>query len=421
MRNKISKITARQILDSRGNPTIEATVLTENGVCGTAAVPSGASVGKFEAVELRDGNKEYFKGKSVLKAVQNVNECICKILTGKDVFDQFEIDKIMIDEDGSENKSNFGANAILSVSLACARAAAKSADMPLFRYIGGINANVMPVPMINIINGGVHADNELDFQEFMIVPIGFHSFSDAIRCAHDIFHTLKDILHEEGFTTAVGDEGGFAPELECNEDAIKTLISAIEKAGYDTNEVKIAIDAASSEFYEDGFYNLSGEELVLNSEQMCEYLYNFVSKYPIISIEDGMAEEDMFGWKMLTERMQDKIMLVGDDLMVTNTKRIKNCIEQNIANSVLIKPNQTGTLSETLSAVKTAKDFGYNTIISHRSGETADTFIADLAVGLNAGFIKTGSLSRSERLEKYNRLLKIENVLKNNATFSSDF
>ncbi len=421
MRNAITSINARQILDSRGNPTIETTIATELGIFGKASVPSGASVGKFEAVELRDNNKEYYQGKSVLKAVQNINDCLNKALIGQNVFSQYKIDKIMIDLDETNNKSNLGANAILSVSLAVARCAAQSANMQLFRYIGGINSHIMPVPMINIINGGAHANNDLDFQEFMIAPVGFKDFSSALEASNNVFHTLKTILNEEGYSTSVGDEGGFAPELEGNEQAIEMIMKSIETAGYDTDKIKIALDVAASEFYENNHYNLQGENLYLNSEEMVNYLGKFVEKYPILSIEDGMAEDDIDGWKKLTERFTKEIMLVGDDLMVTNPVKIATFILDNIANSVLIKPNQIGTLTETMQSVEISKNGRYNTIISHRSGETADTFIADLAVGLNAGYIKTGSLSRSERTEKYNRLLEIEKILKNNSIYSLHF
>lgn len=418
MKNIINSITATQILDSRGNPTLEVSVITDNDVIGRACVPSGASVGKYEALELRDGNPAYYNGKSVLTAVQNVNQCINRFLNGMSIFEQFEIDNKMINEDGSNNKSNLGANAVLGVSLAVARAAANTLKVPLFNYIGGINAHVLPVPMINILNGGVHADNGLDFQEFMIVPVGFSNFSDAIRCSYDVFNSLKKLLHNDGYTTSVGDEGGFAPELEKNEQALDYLVQAIDFSGYDTDSVKIAIDVASSEFFENEYYHLYSQSEILNSVQMVEYLTFLTQEYPIISVEDGMAEEDYKGWSKLTEQIGHKIMLVGDDLMVTNYKKIENCIKEHIANSVLIKPNQTGTLSETFMAVEMAKTHGYKTIISHRSGETADTFIADMAVGLNSGFIKTGSLSRSERVEKYNRLMFIENLLGKNAVYS---
>lgn len=418
MENIIKRVTARQISDSRGNPTIETTIYTENGIAAKASVPSGASVGKYEAIELRDGNKDYYRGKSVLKAVQNVNDCINKLIAGKNVADIEEIDKLMIEADGTENKSNLGANATLSVSLAAARCAAKTLNIPLFQYIGGINANTMPIPFINILNGGAHANNDLDFQEFMIVPLGFDSFSEAFRASNDIFFALKSILDSNGYPTSVGDEGGFAPELETNEQAIKMLMRAIERAGYDFNQVKIAIDAASSEFYENKHYALISESVDLTSDEMIEYLNNLVKKYPIISIEDGMSQDDRDGWKNLTGLLGDEIMLVGDDLMVTNPSRIKDCVSEKIANSVLIKPNQIGTLSETMQAVDTAKKSGYKTIISHRSGETSDTFIADLAVGVNSGFIKTGSLCRSERTAKYNRLLEIEAMLHNNSIYS---
>lgn len=417
MKNTITDIYARQILDSRGNPTIETVILTERGVSAKASVPSGASVGKFEALELRDSNKDYYRGKSVLKAVQNVNNCISKLLKNRNVLDSTKIDVLMIEEDNTDNKSNLGANAILSVSLAVAKCAAKTLGIPLFQYIGGIDAKRIPVPFINILNGGVHADNDLDFQEFMIVPFGFENFSEAIRAANDVFFELKKILKSSGYSTSVGDEGGFAPELETNEQAIRMVMKAIDGAGYDYNQIKIAIDAASSEFYENGYYSLISESRTLTSDEMLEYINSLITKYPIISIEDAMSEDDRLGWQKLTKTDGEKIMLVGDDLMVTNPKRIKECIQENIANTVLIKPNQIGTVTETINAVNIAKSAGYKTIISHRSGETSETFIADLAVGLNAGYIKTGSLSRSERTEKYNRLLEIESML-DNSTYS---
>lgn len=419
MKEIISKITARQILDSRGNPTIETTITSSSGITARASVPSGASVGKFEAVELRDRNQDYYNGKSVIKAVTNINDCILEKLTGKDILNQYEIDKIMCDADETKNKSRLGANAILSVSLAAARLAAKTLNIPIFKYIGGINANILPVPFINILNGGVHADNNLDFQEFMIVPLNFENFSEALHAGYKIFNSLKDILKKNRLSVSVGDEGGFAPKISSNEEAINYLTDAIIEAGYDDKTVKIALDIASSELYSGGKYNIENNQYT--SEEFCYYLKNLVEKYPIYSIEDGMAQDDILGWKFLSKHLSDKIMLVGDDLMVTNSSRIKMCIEEEIANSVLIKLNQIGTLSETLEAIKTAKNSGYKTIISHRSGETCDSFIADLAVGVNAGYIKTGSLSRSERIEKYNRLLEIENILQNNSKYSLYF
>ncbi len=418
MKNIIKQISARQILDSRGNPTIETTIYTEKNIKAKASVPSGASVGKYEAKELRDNNKNYYRGKSVLKAVQNVNDCINKLLVGADVIDIYNIDKIMIEADGTYDKSNLGANAILSVSLAAARCASKTLNVPLFRYIGGINAVHMPIPFINILNGGVHANNDIDFQEFMIVPYGFESYTEAMIAANNVFFSLKDVLEEIGYSISVGDEGGFAPELETNEEAIRILMTAIEKAGYNFEQIKIAIDAASSEFYDEGMYELTSESRYMTSEEMSDYIKDITCKYPIISIEDGMAQDDFSGWKNLTDNLSKEIMLVGDDLMATNPLRIRECIKEKTANSVLIKPNQIGTLTETIKAVQIAKEARYKTIISHRSGETEDTFISDLAVGLNTGFIKTGSLCRSERTVKYNRLFEIESMLKDNAIYS---
>ena len=418
MQNRIIDVIARQILDSRGNPTIETTVFTEKGINGTASVPSGLSKGSFEAFELRDNNDSYYGGKSVLKAVLNVNDCISRSLIGKNVLNRYGIDNIMLELDSSNNKKNLGANAILSVSLAAARAAAKTLDISLFQYIGGIVSHVMPIPMINILNGGVHSDNALDFQEFMIVPLCFNSFSDAISASNDVFFKLKEILTKKGLTVSVGDEGGFSPDTDSCELALELLTEAIIQANYSTDKIKIAIDLASTQFYSDGYYNLEGQNLYLNSAEFCNYLISLYEKYPIFSMEDAMAENDLQGWTMLSESLNNKIMIVSDDLTVTNAKRINGIISENIANSVIIKPNQTGTLTETLSAIEAAKKGNYNVIISHRSGETADTFISDLAVGVNAGFIKTGALSRSERTEKYNRLLKIESELKNYSSYN---
>ena len=407
----IEDIYARQILDSRGNPTIEVDVKLTNGVKGRAAVPSGASTGIFEALELRDGYMDKYMGMSVQKAVNNVNNIIAPELIGEKASHQKEIDTFMIDMDGTENKSRLGANAILGVSLAVAKAAAKGYNMSLYRYLGGINALTLPVPMMNIINGGAHADNNIDFQEFMIAPVGAESFSHAIEMGCNVFHTLKKVLKDKNMATSVGDEGGFAPNLKSNEEGIEVILDAIEKAGYNTDQIKICLDVASSEFYEDGIYNLAGEGKKLDNKEMTEFLAEWVKKYPIISIEDGMAEQDWQGWEMLTQKLGNQCQLVGDDLFVTNTRRLADGIKRGVANSILIKVNQIGTLSETLDAISMAHASGYTTIISHRSGETEDTFIADLAVAVNAGQIKTGSASRSDRMAKYNQLLRIEQKL----------
>lgn len=408
----IEDITARQILDSRGNPTVEVDVKLSCGVVGRAAVPSGASTGIFEALELRDGDKSMYLGKGVLQAVDNVNSKIAPELIGEDASNQQEIDRIMLQLDGTENKSNLGANAILGVSLAVAKAASLAYEMPLYRYLGGINANTLPVPMMNIINGGAHADNNIDFQEFMIAPVGASNFQEAIRMGAEVFHNLKLVLHDKGLATSVGDEGGFAPNLGSNEEGIEVILTAIEKAGYNTDQIKICLDVASSEFYKDGSYVLDGEGgKVLSREQMVDFLSSWVDKYPIISIEDGMAEEDWDGWKLLTDKIGDRCQLVGDDLFVTNTSRLSTGIEKNIANSILIKVNQIGSLTETLAAISMAHEAGYTAITSHRSGETEDTFIADLAVATNCGQIKTGSASRSDRIAKYNQLIRIEQEL----------
>ncbi len=407
----IEDIYARQILDSRGNPTVEVDVKLTNGIKGRAAVPSGASTGIFEALELRDGDKSKYMGKSVQKAVDNVNNIIGPELIGEKASHQKEIDTFMIDMDGTENKSRLGANAILGVSLAVAKAASKAYGMSLYRYLGGINALTLPVPMMNIINGGAHADNNIDFQEFMIAPAGAESFSHAIEMGCNVFHTLKGVLKDKNMATSVGDEGGFAPNLSSNEEAIEVILEAIDKAGYDTNQIKICLDVASSEFFENGRYNLKGEGKSFDNREMSEFLAQWVKKYPIISIEDGMAEQDWQGWEMLTQSIGDRCQLVGDDLFVTNTRRLADGIKRGVANSILIKVNQIGTLSETLDAISMAHAAGYTTIISHRSGETEDTFIADLAVAVNAGQIKTGSASRSDRMAKYNQLLRIEQKL----------
>ena len=407
----IEDVYARQILDSRGNPTVEVDVKLTNGIKGRAAVPSGASTGIFEALELRDGDKSKYLGKSVQKAVDNVNNIIAPELIGEKASHQKEIDTFMVDMDGTENKSKLGANAILGVSLAVAKAAAKAYDMALYRYLGGINALTLPVPMMNIINGGAHADNNIDFQEFMIAPVGAESFSHAIEMGCNVFHTLKNVLKNKGLVTSVGDEGGFAPNLSSNAEGIEVILEAIDKAGYNTNQIKICLDVASSEFYEDGKYNLMGEKKSFDNKEMADFLAEWVKKYPIISIEDAMAEQDWNGWKMLTNKVGSHCQLVGDDLFVTNTRRLADGIKRGVANSILIKVNQIGTLSETLDAISMAHAAGYTTIISHRSGETEDTFIADLAVAVNSGQIKTGSASRSDRMAKYNQLLRIEQKL----------
>lgn len=418
----IIDVHARQILDSRGNPTIEVDVTTQNGFVGRAAVPSGASTGVHEAVELRDGDKSKYLGKGVLKAVENVNTKIAKALEGVDVFEQNAIDKIMIDLDGSENKGNLGANAILGVSLAVAKAAAQESRQPLYRYIGGVNANTLPIPMMNIINGGSHSDAPIAFQEFMIMPVGAPSFSEALRWGTEVFHNLKKILHDRGLSTAVGDEGGFAPTFEGTEDAIETVLKAIEIAGYRPGQdVCLALDCASSEFYKDGKYDYTKFEgdkgAVRSSEEQASYLAELTAKYPIISIEDGMAEDDWAGWKTLTAKIGDRVQLVGDDLFVTNTKRLQQGIDTDTANSILVKVNQIGSLTETINAVTLAQNSGYTSVMSHRSGETEDSTIADLAVALNCGQIKTGSASRSDRMAKYNQLLRIEEELGGNARF----
>lgn len=411
MSTYIEDVYARQILDSRGNPTVEVDVRLTNGVRGRAAVPSGASTGIFEALELRDGDMSKYMGKSVQKAVDNVNNIIAPELIGEKASHQKEIDTFMIDMDGTENKSKLGANAILGVSLAVAKAASKAYGMALYRYLGGINALTLPVPMMNIINGGAHADNNIDFQEFMIAPVGAESFSHAIQMGSEVFHTLKKVLNNKGLATSVGDEGGFAPNLGSNAEGIEVILEAIDKAGYNTDQIKICLDVASSEFFENGRYNLKSEGKSFDNKEMTEFLEEWVKKYPIISIEDGMAEQDWDGWQILTKRLGCKCQLVGDDLFVTNTRRLADGIRRNAANSILIKVNQIGTLSETLDAISMAHAAGYTTIISHRSGETEDTFIADLAVAVNSGQIKTGSASRSDRMAKYNQLLRIEQKL----------
>ncbi len=410
----IIDVFGREILDSRGNPTVEVEVILDDGAMGRAAVPSGASTGAFEAVELRDGDSERYLGKGTLKAVSHVNEDIADALIGMEAEDQREIDAEMIALDGTENKGNFGANAILGASLAVAKAAAESAELPLYKYVGGVNANMLPTPMMNILNGGEHADNNVDFQEFMIMPVGAQSFAEALRWCAEIYHTLKKVLHEAGLGGGVGDEGGFAPNFTTNEEPLKYIVEACEKAGYKPGEdIMFAMDPASTEFYdaERGVYVLAGEDRELTSEEMVEYWAALVEKYPIISIEDGMAEEDWDGWKALTDRIGDKVQLVGDDLFVTNPKRLAKGIELGCANAILVKVNQIGSLTEALEAVQMAKQAGYACIMSHRSGETEDVTIADLAVATNAGQIKTGAPCRSDRVAKYNQLLRIEEEL----------
>ncbi len=409
---EIVDVVARQVLDSRCFPTVEVEVYLEDGTMGRAAVPSGASTGIYEAVELRDGNKDYFMGKGVLKAVENVNDTISEELIGCNVFDQTYIDKILIELDGTSNKGKLGANAILGVSLAVAHAAANYLGIPLYQYVGGVNAKVLPVPMMNIINGGSHADNSVDLQEFMIMTVGFDSFDKAVQACGEIYHSLKKTLNDKGYSTGVGDEGGFAPNLKSNAEAIDVILEAITKAGYEPGkEIFIAIDAASSEYYKDGKYVLENEGKTLSATEMVDFFEEWVNKYPIISIEDGMAEEDWEGWKLLTERLGDRVQLVGDDLFVTNTDRLSDGIYRGVANSILIKLNQIGTLTETLNAIEMANRAGYTAVISHRSGETEDTTIADLVVAVNAGQIKTGAPARSERVAKYNQLIRISEEL----------
>jgi enolase len=409
----IVDIVGREVLDSRGNPTVECDVLLESGVMGRAAVPSGASTGSREAIELRDGDKARYLGKGVLKAVEHINTEISEAVLGLDASEQAFLDKTLIDLDGTENKSRLGANAMLAVSMAVARAAAEEAGLPLYRYFGGMNAVQMPVPMMNVINGGAHANNSLDLQELMIIPVGAPSFREALRWGAEVFHALKKIIHDKNMSTAVGDEGGFAPSVESHEAALKLILEAIDKAGYTAGEqIALGLDCAASEFYKDGKYVLEGEGgIALTAAQWTDMLATWVDKYPIISIEDGMAEGDWDGWKLLTERLGAKVQLVGDDLFVTNTKILKEGIDKHIANSILIKINQIGTLTETFAAIEMAKRAGYTAVISHRSGETEDNTISDIAVGTNAGQIKTGSLSRSDRMSKYNQLLRIEEDL----------
>ncbi len=417
----IVDIVGREILDSRGNPTVEAEVLLESGVIGRADVPSGASTGEHEAVELRDGDKNRYGGKGVLKAVENINEKIADELIDFDAADQVGIDQFLINLDGTENKSNLGANAMLAISLACAKAAAETVDLPLYRYIGGTNARTLPVPMMNILNGGKHADNNVDFQEFMVMPVGAPNFAEALRMGTETFHVLKSVLKGKGYNTSVGDEGGFAPNLKSNDEAIELILEAINKTGYKVgDEIAIALDPASSEMYlndKKSYQFFKSDKSEKSSEEMVEYYVNWVNQYPIVSLEDALAEDDWDGWKLLTDKLGSKIQLVGDDIFVTNTDRLTKGIELGVANSILIKVNQIGTLTETLDAIEMAKNAGYTNVISHRSGETEDTTIADIAVATNAGQIKTGSASRSDRIAKYNQLLRIEEELDTTAIF----
>ncbi len=416
--SEIVSVYGREILDSRGNPTVEVEVILDSGVLGRASVASGASTGEFEAVELRDGDNNRYMGKGVLNAVNNVNEIIAPELIGFDATEQVIIDKLLLDLDGTPNKAKLGANAILGVSLACARAAAEELEIPLYKYIGGVNAKTLPVPMSNVMNGGKHADNNVDLQEFMIMPLGASSFREALRMNAEVFHTLKAILKKEGFSTAVGDEGGFAPDFKTNEEPLKMIVKAIKEAGYRPGEdISIAIDPAASEFYNNGKYNLKAENRALTSEEMVDYYIDLVEKYPIVSIEDGLAEEDWDGWKIMNEKLGKKIQIVGDDIFVTNVERLQRGIKEKSANSILIKLNQIGTLTETLDTVQMAKEAGFTCVVSHRSGETSDPIIADLVVAINGGQIKTGSLCRSERIAKYNQLLRIEEELDEGAKF----
>lgn len=415
----ISDVYAREILDSRGNPTVEVEVTLEDGAMGRAAVPSGASTGAFEAIELRDGDKNRYFGKGVLNAVENVNAEIAPEIEGLDAFDQPGLDRVLIDLDGTDNKGKFGANAILGVSLANAKAAADCIGMPLYQYLGGVNAKELPVPMMNILNGGKHADNNVDIQEFMIMPVGAKSFREALRMGTEVYHSLKAVLKEKSLATAIGDEGGFAPSLESNSDALLCIVDAIQRAGYVPGEdVALALDVAATELYKDGVYHLAGEGLTKTADEMIEYYEGLVEKYPIVSIEDGLAEEDWEGWRKLTERLGGKIQLVGDDLFVTNPKRLAKGIKEKCANSILIKLNQIGTLTETLDAIEMAKRAGYTAVISHRSGETEDVTMAHIAVAVNAGQIKTGAPARTERVAKYNELLRIEEELGESAIYS---
>jgi len=415
----IVDVVAREILDSRGNPTVEADVLVESGAMGRAAVPSGASTGSREAIELRDGDAQRFFGKGVQKAVEHVNTEICEAILGLDVSEQSHIDRVLIELDGTENKSRLGANAILAVSVACAKAAAEESGLSLYRYFGGSGPRRMPVPMMNVINGGAHANNNLDFQEFMVLPVGFASFRDALRCGSEIFHTLKKMIDKEGMSTAVGDEGGFAPSLPSNEAGLQWMMRAVEEAGYlPGSDVLLGMDCAASEFYKDGKYRFEAEKLAYTSAQLVDLFSTWCDKYPIVSIEDGMAEQDWEGWELLTQRLGKRVQLVGDDVFVTNTRILAEGIQRGVANSILIKINQIGTLSETFEAIEMARRAGYTSVISHRSGETEDSTIADIAVGTNAMQIKTGSLSRSDRTAKYNQLLRIEEELGEGASYA---
>ncbi len=416
--SSIVDVVAREILDSRGNPTVEADVLLESGVMGRAAVPSGASTGSREAIELRDGDPQRYLGKGVLRAVENVNTEICEAIIGLDAVEQPLIDQTLIELDGTENKARLGANAALAVSLAVAKAAAEESGLPLYRYLGGAGRMQLPVPMMNVINGGAHANNSLDLQEFMIIPVGAESFREAVRCGAEIFHALKKLINAKGMPTTVGDEGGFAPSLSGNEAALQLILEAVDQAGYEAGrQVAIGLDCASSEFYRDGLYHIASEGLQLNAAQFTDYLAAWVERYPIISIEDGMAEGDWDGWEILTDRLGDSVQLVGDDLFVTNTRILRDGITRGVANSILIKINQIGTLTETFAAIEMAKRANYTAVVSHRSGETEDTIIADIAVATNALQIKTGSLSRSDRLAKYNQLLRIEEDLGDTASY----
>lgn len=419
----IEDVIAREVLDSRGNPTVEVEMMLNDGTVGRAIVPSGASTGAHEAVELRDGDKSRYLGKGTLKAVENVNTIIAEEIIGMNPMDQVGLDMFLIELDGTENKGKLGANAILGVSMAAADASAKALGLPLFKYLGGVNGKMLPTPMMNILNGGSHADNTVDIQEFMIMPVGAPSFREGLRMGAEVFHSLKSVLKEKGMNTAVGDEGGFAPNLSTNEEAISVIIEAVEKAGYKPgDDIKIALDAAASEFYDadENVYKLTGEGVTRTAAEMVEYYQMLCDKYPIISIEDGLAEDDWDGWKLLTDTLGSKVQLVGDDLFVTNTKRLAEGIEKGIANSILIKVNQIGTLTETFDAIEMAKKAGYTAVVSHRSGETEDTTIADIVVGLNAGQIKTGSLSRTDRIAKYNQLLRIEEMLDGTSQYAGN-
>lgn len=418
MLNYIYDLYAREVIDSRGNPTVEVDVILEDGTLGRAQVPSGASTGAFEAHEMRDGDKDRYLGRGVIDAVYNVNTVIAPELIGEDALDQNAIDALLLELDGTDNKSKLGANAILGVSMAIAKAGAEFLQQPLYKYLGGVNANVLPAPMMNILNGGEHADNNVDIQEFMVMPLGIDTYREGVRACVEIYHNLKDVLKARGLATAIGDEGGFAPDLKSNEEALEIIMEAIQAAGYKAGEeIFLALDVAATEMYEDGIYNFKGEGVKRTSEELSDYYAQLIEKFPIISIEDGLDEEDWEGWKYLTEKVGDKIQLVGDDLFVTNTKRLERGIKEGIANSILIKVNQIGTVTETLNAIQMAKEAGYTAVISHRSGETEDTFIADLAVAVNAGQIKSGAPCRTDRVAKYNQLLRIEEELDESAIY----